>query len=232
MVAAMARTAGPVHALIVWADSPTADRTVLPPGWPGLARFASVGDLVRCAWSDRAVAGEVIAAFMGPPDPDGVAVQAALAILAPRLAAVVGRWARAGVPPVDLEDMEGELVAETLFELRRGSGVRPPGLVVDRAWDRVRKQRRRDRTRQSGHVRLADQIAAPGPDPAAVPAAVMAAGVVVDAYRQGWLSLPAAQALWATGVAGFSCADAAPLLGCAHGALRARRSRAIRALAA
>jgi len=61
---------------------------------------------------------------------------------------------------------------------------------------------------------------------------VTAATVVIDGYRTGRLSLGAAQALWATGVAGWSGADAARQLGCRPEALRARWSRAIRALAA
>jgi DNA-directed RNA polymerase specialized sigma24 family protein len=234
MVAAMALTNGPLQQLITWATGP-ADAL---PGrraarrWgtvrPALAGYQSVGEVVRGGWSDTDRATVLIAELAALSERDGVATQAALAILAPRLAALVGRWARCGVPVGDLEDLEAHLVCETLEWLRSRREPTPPGAIVDLVWGQVRSGRRRHRRVADRQVTL-DATAAAGPE---TPTAVTAAAAVVDAFRAGRLSLPAAQALWATGVAGWSAVDAADRLGCRPDALRARRSRAIRALAA
>lgn len=193
-----------------------------------LAGFASVGEVVRTAWADPARASVLLGELAVLAAEDEVAAQAALAILAPRLLGVVGRWARAGVPPVELEDMAADLVAEALAALREPSSPRPPGAVVDVAWGRARARRSRERRRSDRQVELDPATAAAdGRDVFAT-----AAGVVEDGYRSARISLSAAQALWATGVAGWSAAEAAAWLGCRPDAVRARRSRAIRALAA
>ena len=166
---------------------------------------------------------------------DGLVAEVGLAVLAPGLARVVGRWARAGVDPVDLADLEADLVTEALAVLRErpAPGSVAAGWVVDRAWDRARKRRRRDRTREATHCPLDDTVIAA--QVVAAPAdskVVVAAGVVVDAFRAGRLGLGSAQVLWLTGVAGCSCPEAAARLGVAASAVRQRRSRALRSLAA
>ncbi|MGH9124320.1 MAG: hypothetical protein ACRDZ8_06285 [Acidimicrobiales bacterium] len=204
---------------------------------PALAAFGSVGALVRAAWADPQLAATVIKDLAGLAAGDEVAAQAAVAVVAPRLLQVVGRWARAGVPPLELEDMAAELVAEVLAQLQGDPSPGSPARVVDVAWGRVRGRRRRDRRAADRQVTLDPAAATPVPA-ASVPSATddgawaTAAGVVVEGFRSGRLSLPAAQALWATGVAGWPSAEAAARLGCRPEALRARRSRAIRALAA
>jgi DNA-directed RNA polymerase specialized sigma24 family protein len=226
----MTRSHGPTHDLIAWANSPAASRLALSATHPLLTAHRSIGELVHAGWADADLAGRLLVALMAHADSEPVATEAALAILAPRLAVVIARWIRAGVAADDLDDMEADLVVETLALLKSGAGPRPPAAIADRAWDRTRKSRRRHRTHQSalGHL---DEVAT-NPTPDRAPAAVTAAAIVIDNYRNGRLSLPAAQALWATGVAGCSCVEAADRLGCAPTAVRARRSRALRALAA
>jgi DNA-directed RNA polymerase specialized sigma24 family protein len=235
----MTESNSPLQRLIDWGASGADDRRGrrVAASWGqlrlSLAGYRSAGEVVRSGWGDGDRTAFLLAELMGLPDADGVALQAALAILAPRLGSVVARWRRSGVPAADLEDMEGELLAAAVEALRGSVGPRPPvppspGVLVDWAWAQVRNVRRR-------HRRAADRVVALDPaaaSPAAPAAVVAAAAVVVDGYRSGRLSLPAAQALWVTGVAGWSGADAARLSGCTPEAMRARRSRAIRALAA
>jgi len=232
----MTRTNSPLHQLIAWATDVADDRThrQVARRWGSerhsLAGYHSVGQAVRSAWADPELATVLIAELMALPDPDGVATQAAVAIVAPRLASVVARWVRAGVSGCDLEDMESELVAATIEWLRILPGPVPPGAITDLAWARVRNARRRQ-LRAAGRQVTLDPAAMATETPSRA-AAMTVARVVIDGYRSGRLSLPGAQALWATGVAGHSSTDAAQRLGCQPDALRARRSRAIRALAA
>ena len=228
-MAAMTRSHGPVHDLIAWANSPAAHRVALRATHPVLAPHRSIGDVIHAGWADPDRAARLLIALMDHSDSQPLATDAALAIVAPRLAVVIARWVRSGVGADDLDDMEAELVVETLALLRSGAGPRPPAAIADQAWDRTRRSRRRQH-RHGGFTPLDEAAGYPSPDRA--PAAVTAAAIVIDNYRNGRLSLSAAQALWATGVAGCSCAEAARRLGCAPTALRARRSRALRALAA
>jgi DNA-directed RNA polymerase specialized sigma24 family protein len=231
----MTRTDSPLNRLVAWAadDADTLHYRRLAARWsaahPALAAYRSLGEIVRSGWADNNTAAVVVADLMAVGDAEGVGVQAALAVLAPRLARVVARWARAGVPACDLEDMEAELLAETLARLQDRPEPQPPGAVVDLAWGRVRNTRRRHRRAAGRQVSLDESTAAASEAPAVLGVAAL---VVVDGFRSGRLSLPGAQALWATGVAGWSGVDAAARLGCGAAALRARRSRAIRALAA
>jgi DNA-directed RNA polymerase specialized sigma24 family protein len=196
-----------------------------------LAGFESVGEVVRAAWADPPQASAVLDELAVLSARDELAAQASVAVLAPRLLAVVGRWASAGVSHADLEDMAGELVVAALVALRERPGPRTPGSIVDAAWGRVRSERRKER--RSGARLVPLEPMAPQVAPAArEQTTAKAAALVVNAYRSGRLSLPAAQAVWATGVAGWPADAAAARLGCRPEALRARRSRAIRALAA
>ena len=229
----MAHVDGPVHALIAWAAGPAAGRLTAPPPLRELARGRRVGELVRSAWSDPEVAAAVVGAVATAPVGDGLMTQVGLAVVAPGLARVLRRWARCGVDPVDLADLESDLVTEALAVLRAGppSGPVASGWVVDRAWDRTRKRRRRDRARQASHRPLDDTVVAAAPAEGER-AVVVAAGVVVDAFRAGRLGLGSARVLWLTGVAGCSCREAAARLGVAATAVRQRRSRALRSVAA
>ena len=173
----------------------------------------------------------------------------ALALLAPRLRRVVARWRRAGARPVDLDDLEADLLAETLA-LLLGPRRWPPAALVDGAWAAVRTGRRRQLARLARQLplaaggltgrrrqlaRLARQLPlAAGGLTATVenPPVLLAASIVIDAVRTGALTVQAAQAVWVTGVAGWPAEQATRQLGCRPDTLRARRSRAIRALAA
>jgi DNA-directed RNA polymerase specialized sigma24 family protein len=233
-VAPMTSTNSALQHLVAWASGSADDshHRRIAARWaaasPALAGYASAGEVIRAGWANPDLATTLLAELTVIGAGDSVAVQAALAILTPRLVSVVARWARAGVPAGDLEDMEADLLAETVAALRARPDPQPPAVVVDLAWAKARNTRRRHRRATDRQVALDAAAAAP----VTPVAGVTAATVVIDAFRSGRLSLPAAQALWATGVAGWSGAEASARLGCQPAALRARRSRAIRALAA
>jgi DNA-directed RNA polymerase specialized sigma24 family protein len=175
------------------------------------------------------MAANLLYALATLADGDGWASQTALALLAPPLKSIAVRWARAGVAAADHSDPEADLIAEVLSELRSRS-VGSPERIVDLAWARVRLSRQRQLRRLVRERELCsarDLVAPAGRGPAEA-----AAGVIVDAVRSGRLSVPTARAVYLTGVVGWSASEAASKLGCRPHAVRARRCRAVRLLAA
>jgi hypothetical protein len=234
MVAAMARTNGPLDHLIDWvgtgADARAGRR--IAAAWSGdhpvLAGYASPAEIVRAGWADPCMATTLLYALATLADEDGWASQTALALLAPTLRSIAARWARAGVA-ADQSDLEADLIAEVLSELR-SRFVASPDRIVGLAWARVRLSRQRqlrrlvrERELRSAH----DLVATAGRGPAEA-----AAGVIVDAVRSGRLSIPTASAVYLTGVVGWSASEAASKLCCRPHAVRARRCRAVRLLGA
>lgn len=153
----------------------------------------------------------------------------ALAILAPRLAWVVGNWARAGVAGADLDDAEADLVAECCVQVRAASGAQPPdapGLaLVDQAWSRV-SIRRSTQRRRCSHEALG-VIIEPGTDGDPRSGLDLLAAAIARAQHEGRLGAGSARALFLTRVVGVPTSEAARLLGTTPGSVRMLRSRAV-----
>jgi DNA-directed RNA polymerase specialized sigma24 family protein len=235
MVAAMAQTHGPLDDLIDWGGTGAGGRAGrrIAAAWsadhPALAGYDSPAEMVRTGWADPRMAATLVYALAALADEGGWASQIALAILAPLLKSIAARWARAGVAAVDRSDLEADLIAEVLSELR-SRPVASPDRIVGLAWARVRLSRQRQLRRLAREKELSsarDLAATAGHGPAEA-----AAGVIVDAVRTGRLSVPTARAVYMTGVVGWSASEAASKLGCRPDAVRARRCRAVRLLAA
>jgi hypothetical protein len=141
---------------------------------------------------------------------------------------VVGRWRRGTTPAADLEDLEAELVAQAWTLLKEMPPL-PIARLVGHAWDRVRVARRRELRWDA--CRWPIELASERPAPPSC-TTDRAARVVIDGFRQGRLTITAARAIWATGVAGWRSSEVAALTGCQPAAMRARCSRAVRALSA
>jgi hypothetical protein len=169
---------------------------------------------------------EVLTALAGRAGDDWAAT-AALAGLAVRLAPIVARWTRAGMPALDVEAAEADLVAGCLAGLRRsfqGDGPVTAEQVVQAGWHQVHNTRRTERARTARHRPLDG-------------AATLAAGVgrsTVEAVLvelSGAVSAGTVTALGAATVAwqaaGWSTADVAARTAMSPVALRARRSRTI-----
>lgn len=163
-----------------------------------------------------------------------------LAILLPRLVWIVSGWKRAGVEEGDLDDMEAELVGGTWDQIREitsGQVSCPgrPGLEIPaKAWQAVRDKRRTERRRAARLVPMDPGTADTCPLPACHgedrPGALLLAGVVTDAVRNGSVTIRCAQAFWLTRVVGYPTDEAAALIGCSPAVLRVYRSRATRRL--
>jgi hypothetical protein len=235
MVAAMAQTNGPLDGLIDWvstgADGLTGRR--IAAAWSAddaaLAGYANPAAIVRAGWADPGRATVLVDALAALTDVDGWAEQTALAILAPPLRSIAARWARAGVAAADRSDLEADLLAEVLGQLRQRP-VAPPERIVALAWARVRMGRQRQLRRLARERALAAAVGLEAPASHGGPET--AAAVIVDAVRSGRLSIPSARAVYLTGVVGWSASEAASKLGCRPHAVRARRCRAVRLLAA
>jgi hypothetical protein len=204
------------------------------------AVLAGFGNPAAVAAGCRAARGAdqdvLVSALLAVAAGDEWAQLTILAGLADRLGWVVSGWARGGMPAAVLADAEAELVGACWAAIASLAGGPPPGrpglVLVDRAWETVRTGRRRQRRLEdrlvSWPVAVAAAAAAVGPRPALE----VLAGVITDAVSTGRLSVPAARAVYLTRVAGLPTAEAADLLGCGPGVLRAVRSRAERRLAA
>lgn len=168
----------------------------------------------------------LLAALLRVADGDELAQLVVVAALAGRLRRVVAGWARAGVPAGELAELEAGVVAECWVAVaaaaRAASGGGPlpprPGLgLVDRAHEAVRVDRRRHRRRAARHVPLDpdDPAANTGSgDPGGRACLELLAAAVLDAVHTGRLSLPAAQLVFVTRVAGWSVEETAAVMGC------------------
>lgn len=227
----MAHTTRGLHALRWWAlgaDDPVARREWQRLGVQALCTFRSSGVLVRTAWEDPLLADRALSVLAGVNEP--LAAQTALAILSPPLGQAMAAWARAGVPEGDRDDLEAELVAEALTSLRLLGQAASVDRVVSRARWAARDRRRPHLATVGRRAELSELAGRPSAARART-AADRAGRLVIEAARCGRISVPVARAVWATGVAGWSTAEASSRLGCDPAAVRARRARGIRALA-
>jgi hypothetical protein len=200
--------------------------------------LAGLGSPAAVAGACRAARGAdqdgLVSALLAVAAGDEWAQLTILAGLADRLGWVVSGWARGGMPAAVLADAEAELVGACWAAIATFAGGPPPGrpglVLVDRAWETVRTGRRRQRRLEDRLVSLPVEVPAAAAGPR--PALEVLAGVITDAVSTGRLSVPAARAVYLTRVAGLPTAEAADLLGCGPGVLRAVRSRAERRLAA
>jgi hypothetical protein len=228
MVAAMTRTG---HSLITvlsaWPDHPDAGRPA--PAWTNhqvLGAFATPAQAVLAA---RGHDGDRVLAALAARRHDPAATTAALAALAPRLGLISGCWKRSGLSGADLADAESDLVTECLAGLR-ANPHRTAVMVVQTAWHRVHGRRRTTRARAARLVAIDHdhfrQAGAPDPGPLHQLQELLAEGL-----RDGTVSRLEAQSVWAAAT-GWTTPEACAAIGCSAPAWRARRSRAIRALAA
>jgi DNA-directed RNA polymerase specialized sigma24 family protein len=212
-------------------------------GQRAVARWhASSPELVRCRSLQEAVVAArgsalVLAALVRLAGDDQLAQLAVLAALSPKLAAVVGRWRRAGATGADLDALEADLVSacwEAVVSEAEPPTPREPGRLseelVARAWERARTPRRRElrHAARCDVLEVADDLAAPA---GSVVADELSAEIAA-AVRAGRISARAAAPVFLTRVAGFSTAEAARRLGTSAPSLRVARSRAERALVA
>ena len=204
---------------------------------PDLAGFGSPASVAAaCRAARGADQDRLIAAVLGVAAGDGWAQLTVLAGVAGRLGWVVAGWARAGVAPSDVADLESELVAAcwaAIVAAADGDSPPPdrPGLVlVDRAWSQVRTGRRRQRRHDTHDVPLPADLPAAARD--GRPVLEVLAGEVTGAVTSGRLGLRPARAVYLTRVAGWSTIEAGGLLGCGAASLRTLRARAEHALAA
>lgn len=204
---------------------------------PGLAPVLSPGGLAaRIAAAAPGEQDRLLTALLRVAGADELAQLTVVAALAPRLGRVVAGWARAGVPSGELAELGSDVVsacwaavAAAAGEMAAGGPAPPrPGLVlVDRAREPVRVERRRHRR----HLPVPlEGVAAPA---AGGPGGVeLLAGAVTDAVIAGRLSVSSARLVYATRVAGLSVAETAQRLGCSPASVRTRRARAERRLTA
>jgi hypothetical protein len=216
-----------ITVLTGWPHHPDAGHPV--PAWadhPVLAAFATPAEAALAA---RGRDGERVVAALAARRDDPAATTAALAALAPRLGLISGCWKRAGLSGADLADAESDLVTECLAGLRADPD-RPAAVAVQAAWHRVHGRRRTARV-QAGrlvpfdcdHFRRAED---PGPGPLHELQDLLA-----EAVGEGTVSRLEAQSVWAAAT-GWTTSEACRATGCSPAAWRARRSRAIRSLAA
>lgn len=207
---------------------------------PLLQQWATAGEAAAAA---RALhPGEqdrVIAALIRHGGTEPLGQLTVVSVLGRALGSVVAGWARAGIPPAEVTEMEADLVAgcwEAVAELAgqvTAGGPIPArvGLrLVDRARESVRGPRRRVRRAQA-HQQPLDATTAR----VAVPGRSGCEALSVEisrAVRAGRLRHAEAAPLFLTRVVGFDVAEAARRLGCSAGVLRAVRSRAERRLIA
>jgi hypothetical protein len=207
------------------------------------ARWAHTQPVLAGHGSPAAVAGAcraargadqdvLVSALLAVAAGDEWAQLTILAGLADRLGWVVSGWARGAMPAAVLADAEAELVGACWSAIATFAGGPPPGrpglVLVDRAWETVRAGRRRQRRLEDRLVSWPVEVPAAGPRPALE----VLATAITDAVGTGRLSVEAARAVYLTRVAGLPTAEAADLVGCGPGVLRAVRSRAERRLAA
>jgi len=212
----------PSASLIRWLDRWATSRqsSVRPPQtWESanlLGRFSSPGGAalaVRSQLDGSAVFAELVARH------DETSTLAALSGIAPRLAVVRWHWWCCGTPEAEIGDLESELVTECI-SLMRSQPELPPAVLVRSARHRVYGQRRTERARTD---RWTELDSADRPEPA----------FSGSPEEPALCSLPAKQAaalwLWACG---WKTNETAELLGSTPQAIRAWRSRGIRALRA
>jgi hypothetical protein len=201
---------------------------------PVLAGFDSPAQVAVACRAARGVEQDrLLSALLALSPGDVWAPLTVVAGLADRLAWVVTRWARAGIPMSVLADAEAELVAACWAAVAACDGVPPdrPGLaLVDRAWETVRTGRRRARHHDDRTTVLPVDI--PAAAVSGRPVLELLAAAVTDAVVAGRLTVPAARAVYLTRVSGLSTVEAGRVLGCGAGALRVVRSRAEHRLAA
>lgn len=215
-----------IRSLTDWTATAEAARPV--PAWsddPRLAGCPSPAEAAARAAADPAVFS-ALAARRG----DQRATAAALAVVAARLAPIVGRWARAGLAGDDLADAEADLVAEALTALH-ADPTRPPAVLAQVAWHRVEAVRRTARSRADRHVPLgpAHDRVSPSPEPARPPL-----GLIGEALAAGVLTASTVAVLWVECGLPVTAGPApdGPVSPAAWRQRRSRARRAVRALAA
>lgn len=204
--------------LVRWPALPEAARNT-PSCWASgrlLSRFDSPGDAVL-AVRGAADSSEVFAELIARDDE--TSTLAALAGIAPRLAAVLWHWWTCGTPDTEIEDLESQLVTECI-SLMRSQPELPPAVLVRSARYRVFGRRRTERARNERHSQLR-----PDTTSAVVKADATEPSVLLPLRRRE------ATALWLW-ACGWKTHEAAELLGSTPQAVRASRSRGIRALRA
>ena len=214
--------------LAAWPDHPDAVRSV--PAWAGHPILGPFSNAAEAALAARHPGDDkqVLAALAARRD-DPVATLAALGALAPSLQLIAARWERAGLTGADLADAESDLVTECLA-LLRSDPYRPGPAVVQGAWHRVNGRRRTARARAARQVPFdADSLLLSrhrDRGPLRDLQDLLAEGVA-----DGTVSRLEAQSVWAVAT-GWTTSEACAVTGCSPPAWRARRCRAIRALAA
>ena len=204
---------------------------------PGLtsvgASPAEIAAAARAASPERQ--DRIVGGLLAQPAGDEWAELTVLAAVAPHLRRVVARWARAGVTGTDLVDLEAELVTACWTYIRAlmadGGDCPPPDraalAVVDRAWQKTRDRRVRDRRRNAAYVLTSPQdLEEFDRDANNGPGGMFAALDQVAAVAARSSSLAPARALWLTSIAGYSTAEAAAVLHTTAGVVRVWRARA------
>src|SRR5262249_25634550 len=119
----MARNHGPLHDLGRWAarDTDTGWARRAATRWaaaqPALAGYRTVGEIIRAGVGDPDKEVTILAALLSQPDSDGMARQAALAVLLPRLRRCLNRALVAGTAPDLIDELEADLVVEAVAAL-------------------------------------------------------------------------------------------------------------------
>lgn len=199
-----------------WPTCPDAARGI-PAAWLSsgiLSCFRSPADAVR-AIRHHETGSQVFAELVAREDE--TSTLAALAGIAPRLAAVRWHWRVSGTPETELDDLEADLVTECI-SLMRSQPELPPGVLVRSARHRVCGRRRTERARADRQKELHHDHTKGLPD-----AGISDTAVFLLLRRHE------AKALWLW-ACGWKTHEAAALLGATPATVRAWQSRGIRAL--
>ena len=207
----------------------------VPAGFVSAGAVAAAGRLV-CPADQEAIVRCLCR--LGPGDE--LACLTAVSALAGRLASVLAGWSRRGAQAWELDGLACDLVsacwsATAGVAASVASGGSMPASVVwsvlDAAVEEVRVPRRRELRRRAASV-PADVAGRCHASLGGRSGEDLLAGLVLDVARSGRLNRRGVTALFLTRAAGWDVAEAAGLLGCSPGVLRALRSRTARLLAA
>ena len=211
---------------------------------PALADYRSpAGVAAGARTAGPEVRDRLVAGLLGLDAGDEWAGLTVVAVVAPAIASIAGRWRRAGLPALTVRRLEADLTVETwaaVHQVMAGRQPLPrrsgqPGRVgwrlVDTAAGRVRAAERTEaRRRDRSAARGADLTASV--DDGGRPGRLLLAEAIVADTIAGRVTRSQAVAVWGMRVSGLTSTEVAATVGSTPAAVRMAACRAGRSLAA